>query len=217
MLDFLHQNASAVFALLGAVGGAVLSFLSAWLITKRDYNLRLWDKLLDRRIQAHEAIIEMAMEMRLMVGLGGADEHGEVLRAPRILISRQVFEEWFTRFTLLTQEKSTWLSTTAKRELNFAQDYLVNLHMYLGEAPDENYLKIGRIVRLDFIDISSQLEKKAFQFFQKDIRRLRLNDLNDWHKFPLEKTQERLTKTNLLTRREEVLQLATSTGTQEKK
>jgi hypothetical protein len=117
LLLFLRENASAVFGLLGAVGGGVLSFLAALVLRRRDFNLQVWTKLLERRIAAHENVIAVATEMRVMVALGGTDEGGEVRRAPQVLLSKEEFERWFTRFTQLTQEGTSWLTTETKRDL----------------------------------------------------------------------------------------------------
>lgn len=197
MEQFLNQNASAIFALVGALGAALLTSSGSWLISRREYNFRLWEKLLDRRIKAHESVIAVALDMRVMVALGGTDGNGEVARTPKILLSKENFEAWFTKFTHLTLEGSTWLTTKTKRELNYAQDYLVNLHMNLSGTTDAQCSQIGQVVRQDFINLSSSLEKTAFQYFASDLRKLRLNDLNDWHKYPIEETERRLTASAL--------------------
>lgn len=62
--QFLSENASAIFALIGALGGAVLSFIGALLLKKRDFSLATGGKLLDRRIAAHESVAALATEMR---------------------------------------------------------------------------------------------------------------------------------------------------------
>lgn len=48
------------------------------MLKKRDFNLQMWSKLVERRIAAHENVISLAVEMRVMVGLGGTDEHGQL-------------------------------------------------------------------------------------------------------------------------------------------
>lgn len=212
MKEFLQENASALFGLGGAFGAALISFLAAWLLRKRDYDLRLWDKLLERRIDAHERLINVALEMRVMVGLGGVDKAGEVVRSPQVLLSREAFEGWFTRAVGSGVAASTWLSTSAKREANFLQDYLVTLHLNLEHVPSDRYLAVGAIIRQDFVDISARLERAAFEFFEKDIRRLKLSDLNEWHKYPREQTEQRLKETQLLRRWSEVTRLASSQG-----
>ena len=73
--EFLSSNASAIFGLAGALCGGVLSFIASVMLKKRDFNLQMWSKLIERRIAAHENVISLAVEMWVMVGLGGTDEH----------------------------------------------------------------------------------------------------------------------------------------------
>jgi len=208
--EFIKSNASAVFVLIGALGGGLVSFLASWLLKRREYSLRLWDKLLERRIKAHENVIAVALEMRVMVPLGAIEEDGEVARAPQLLRSKEDFDQWFIRFTQLTIEGSTWLTTEAKRELNFAQDYLVTLYQNLTDVPSEKYVQIGQVIRQDFIDLSSELEKKSFAFFEKDVRRLKLSNLKEWHKYKRPETEKRLKKTALLSQWEKIQRVVAS-------
>jgi hypothetical protein len=208
--EFIKSNASAVFGLLGALGGGLVSFLASWLLKRREYSLRLWDKLLERRIKAHENVIAAALEMRVMVALGATEENGEVARAPQLLRSKEDFEQWFIRFVQLTIEGSTWLTTEAKRELNFVQDYLVTLYQNLTDVPSEKYLQIGQVIRQDFLDLSSELEKKSFAFFEKDVRQLKLSNLKKWHKYKRSETEKRLKKTALLSQWEKIQRVVAS-------
>src|SRR5690606_37680479 len=98
-------------------------------------------------------------------------------------ISRETFEEWFTRFTQLSLDGTSWLSTATKREVNFVQDYLVTLHLYLEGVLSDEFLRLGEAIRRDFVDLSSCLEKRAFAFFQRDVRKLRPDSLDKWHKY----------------------------------
>ena len=123
--QFFATNASAVFALLGTLAGAILSFVASLLLKQREFNLQVRVKLLERQIAAHETILTLAGEMRAMYAPGGVDANGEVRRGPRILLSRPDFETWFTRFSELQLQGTSWLSSTAKREVAFVQDYLV--------------------------------------------------------------------------------------------
>lgn len=195
---FFTAHASAVFALAGALGGGLLSFVGASLLKKQEFNLSMSGKLLDRRISAHEKVIALASEMRVMVALGGVSETGEVRRAPQVMISRDAFEGWFTRFAQLSLEGTSWLSTATKREVNFVQDYLVTLHLYLERVPSNHILVLGELVRQDFVDLSSSLEKTAFSFFQTGIRKLRPDSLDNWHKYERSETERRLSSTLLV-------------------
>ena len=152
MADFLLHNATAVFSLIGVFAGGFLSSISSWLLRRRDLTLKVWEKLLDRRITAHENVIRLAMKMRVMVSLGGADSSGEVVRAPELLKSRETFEAWMVEFAEVSGPASTWLSTAAKRELNFIQDYFVTLyildpaHSPSPEAAEQRVDRLGRRV-----------------------------------------------------------------------
>lgn len=196
--QFLQANASAIFGLIGALGGGILSFFATGLLKRREFNLQLWAKLLERRIAAHENVIAVAVEMRVMVALGGVNAKSEVRRAPQVLISKEEFERWFTRFTQLTLEGTTWLSTATKREVNLAQDYLVTLHLHLQAISTDRYLEVGELVRQDFIDLSSSLEKVAYDYFQSGVRKLRLDSLEAHHKYKRPETERRLKATALL-------------------
>ena len=197
LLSFLNANASAVFGLLGALGGGVLSYFSTSLQKRRDFDLQLWGKLFDRRIGAHEEVIAMALEMRIMVASGDVDASGEFRRFPQMLQSREKFEEWWTRSTLVWVASSTWLSTPTRREVNFVQTYLVTLHTHLFNIDGALFPEVGEIVRQDFIDLSSSLEKHAFEFFTRDIRNLRLNNLQDRHQYSPNETKQRFMNTAL--------------------
>lgn len=195
--DFLFTNASAVFALVGALSAGILSFISAIAVKRREFNFSLTGKLLDRRISAHERVITVATEMRVMNLLGGVTPDQELIRAPQIMLSSDEFTAWFRRFTMLSLEGTSWLTTDAKRELNLVQDYLATLHSYLEGVPSESFPALGALIRQDFIDLSSSLEKAAFKFFQKDIRTLSPGNLDEWHKYEKDETMRRLEATVL--------------------
>ncbi|WP_442797978.1 hypothetical protein [Pantoea vagans] len=195
---FLTANASALFALVGALGGGVLSFFSAMMLKRREFNLNISGKLLERRITSHENIISLAVELRVMVALGGESPSGDVRRAPQIMMSQVEFEDWLAHFAQLGLKGTSWLSNNTKKEVYFIQDYLVTLHMYLDGIPSDKYLELGELIRQDFIDLSSSLEKKAFSFFQTGIRKLKPDSLDEWHKYEISETQSRLASTNLV-------------------
>jgi hypothetical protein len=195
---FITEHASAIFGLIGTLAGGVLSFAAMLFLKQRDFNLKIADKLIERRIKAHEQVIAVALEMRVMATLGGFNQNGEVRRMPQVLISKEEFERWFTRFTQLTLEGSTWLSNDAKREVSFVQDYLVTLHLKLATVPSGKYVVIGEYLPEDFRELSSSLEKKAFSFFERGIRKLKLDSLDKWHKYKRPVTESRLQQMALI-------------------
>ena len=198
ILQFLNTNASAVFGLLGALGGGVLSFVASLLLKRREFRLQIRSKIVDRQIAAHERILKLAQDLRTMGSIGTLGIDGEVSRGPIILLSKDAFESWFTLFTEQQLAGSTWLTTRTKREVSFVQDYLGTLHMHLVDVPSEKYFDLGQLIRQDFIDLSSSLEKAAFSFFETGIHRARLDSLSAWHKYKRSVTERRLTNTALI-------------------
>ena len=208
MEEFLTHNVAAFLALAGVlVGGLVtggISLLNAWVMRNRDFQLKLWEKLLDRRIMAHEAVLEISLKMRFMVSFQRFDSEGELVRAPLVMRSKEEFDEWLGEFAEKSLPATTWLSTAVRRELNFVQDYLVTLHTKLADVPPQHCATLGIFIRQDFIDLSTELEKTAFKFFESEVQTLRLNDLTDWHKYPREETDKRLQNTALMRRWSEI-------------
>jgi len=202
--DFLSKNASAVFALAGALIGALGALAATWIQTGREPRFRLREKIMDRRIAAHEAIIGLSHDLRTMLSLGGVDEDGEVARAPVMLASKDSFDAFFARFHETFSSSSNWLRTDVVREVNLLQDYFVNLNEFLRSVPSPNYASVGRLIRQDFTDFSAQLEKLAHRFFTEDLEKLAMSDVGQWHKYQLEDTKKRLGDTALFVRREEL-------------
>jgi len=128
------------------------------------------------------------------------------------MMSKEAFDAWLRDFAEVTGPASTWLSTPVKRELNFVQDYFVTVHTNLSAAPSECFASVGSFIRQDFIDLSSCLERLAFEYFKTEAMDLRLNDLGEHHKYPLKETEARLRKTVLLDKWAEVEALIRSSG-----
>ena len=152
MEKFFLDNSSAIFSLLGISIGAILTFCFSWLIKKREYELRLWDKLIERRVNAHEKVIGIALELRVFVLFDGIDSKGEAKRYPKILHSEDTFNEWLCKFADVGNNSSTWLSVHAKREINYAQDYLLTLNNNIKNIPPEKLHEFGNLIRNDFIE-----------------------------------------------------------------
>jgi hypothetical protein len=61
----------------------------------------------------------------------------------------------------------------------------------------DNIQYLGCIVRQDFIDMSSSIEKMAFQFYSKKVFKLNIENKKKWHKYEKEVTSKRLDETHL--------------------
>ncbi len=169
MEELLRENASAIFTLVGTIAGAVLSYFGIRSQQKREVQGRLWKKVLDRRIDAHEEVIQLVKQLRTMISFDEIDEDGELKSSPAVLSSREAFEQWYHQFLDVFSRRSTWLSTDLTRELNLLQDYSINLHNYLCRLDSTAFPRAGNILRGDFIKFSDQIEKLAFTFFSSDL------------------------------------------------
>ena len=207
MEQIIKDNASAIFALLGTLAGATLTFVGTWILQSQEAKNRLLEKVLDKRIQAHEKVIELSKFLRQMTSLGYAEKDGGLARTPVIMMSHESFDDFLLKFSQSGADSSTWLSTEVTRELNFVQDYFVNLYEFLRNVQSDKFPEIGRVIRQDFIDFSSSIEKLAFDFFAKDLTKMKLNDLHQWHKYPVKTTQKRLNETAFLKNKDEILKI----------
>lgn len=212
MWKFFETHATAIFALLGTLVGGITSFIATWGLKRSELRLRLREKILDKRIDSHERIINIIKPMRTMVVLEKHDASSEFIRAPIIFKDREAFEEWYFSFSSTVNQYSTWLTIEVTRELYYAQDYLVNLHEFLKKIDSEKYFKVGALIRDDFISISSSIEKLAFDYFSKDLGTFRLNDLRQYHKYDKNETMRRLESTDFMTRFREIQELMNSAG-----
>jgi hypothetical protein len=205
MADFLSKNSSALFTLAGAALATIASFLTASIMANKEIKLKLREKILDRRIEAHERIIELSHTMRVIFPLGGLDAQGEVIRTTSILLSKEAFDEWFGHFFDILSSTSNWLGADLVHELNLLQDYLVNLNEFLRQVPSQNYQKVGQIIRLDFLHFSETTERLAFEFFVNDLEKLRISTLPKQHKYLRKETERRLNETEFGKHRTELL------------
>lgn len=204
MIDLEEKYIRAVFALIGVLLGALMTFFANLILKRNELKLKLREKVLDKRIQAHENIIKLSITLRTMNYIEFNDPIKEVKRIPMLLSSMQRYIEWSNQHLNLIIDSTTWLSTDLTRELNLFQDYLTNLDGRILDLDDNRIKSIGDIVRQDFIDFSSNIEKLAYKLFEKDLYKLKLNDLNEWHKYSKQETLRRLKNTELINRKDEI-------------
>jgi|SRR5579859_1779107 len=100
-----------------------------------------------------------------------------------------------------------------KERTEFRAGLLITLYVNLSKVPSERFLEVGALIRQDFIDLSSSLEKITFQFFESEARKLHLGDLAENHKYALEETKRRLRRTIMLSKWREIEELVKSTMT----
>ena len=207
MAEFLIDNATAVFALIGAFSGAIITGIINFSLKKRETRLRITEKLLDKKLEAHETLIEITNVIRSMVLLGGKDHNDELKRSPLIMQSRKNMDDFLTELTKAQAKADRWLSVDAKREVSLFLDYFVNLNEYSLKSSDKALQEAGVLVRDDFIHFALRLENCAHDFFNRDLMKLKFRTDREWHKYPKEKTLEELGKTELYKQKQKVIEV----------
>lgn len=210
MEEFFIQNASAIFALLGAAVGAFITGLISYAAKTKESKLRITEKLLDKKLEAHESLLSIVSWIRTMVLLGGEDSQGELKRCPIIMESQKNKNEFLEAFVSVQNRCDRWFSASVKREVSFFLDYFVNLNEHARDASDLSLQEAGVIIRNDFIDIASTLEGCAHQFFDNDLLKLNYKTDRGWHKFTRQRTLDRLEKTEFYKNKNQICQILSS-------
>lgn len=204
MDEFLIKNASAIFALIGAILGTTITGTITYATKTKEAKLRITEKLLDKKLAAHESLINLVSIIRTSVILGGEDENGELNRCPVIMQNRKNMDDFLALFNKVHNESDRWISSHLKREVSFFLDYFVNLNEDSRGATDEALQIAGSIVRSDFVEISLELENCAHEFFNNDMLKLKYRTDREWHKYPKDVTMKKLNETDFYKNRLQV-------------
>lgn len=207
MTEFLFENASAVFALIGVLSGAVTTGLINYLLTKKETKLRIIEKLLDKKLEANENLIDIANLIRTMVLLGGVDHNKTLKRSPLIMQSRKNMDDFLLKFTSVQNKADRWLSAPVKREVSLFLDYFINLNELSRDSSEAALREAGVLIRDDFIDFAQRLENSAHDFFNNDLLKLKYKMDRDWHKYQKEKTLDELGETEFFKHKQKIIEV----------
>lgn len=103
-------------------------------------------------------------------------------------------------------EHNTWLSADLSRELHLFRDYLGNVQLNLREIGKNTTFELGYIIREDFIDFSTRIEKLAFRYYSSIARLEKLKPPENPYYSNTER-EARLQQTALAKRHEEITAL----------
>ena len=203
MKEIIIQNIPTIFSLIGVIIGAILAHASNWILKTRETKLLVTKTLIDKRIEAYEKIIAIAKVLRITVSTYEKDYDSNLITYPRCLEDNESFELLFKTASTAINDSSHWLDTQTTRELGLVQDYLATLSIYVRNINQSNnadfVLKdLGIIIKQDFIDLSSSLEKVIFKSYPQNLINLKTNYSFDWHKYQKDETHRRLSKLKLI-------------------
>jgi len=202
-MDALNQllKNDVVILMLGIVIGGIMIAFSTYLQNRSNTKLKILEKLIDKKMEAHGALIDVLKSMRYTV-VQNEDIPDE--RYPIMFTNQDAFDEWHVNFTHIINVYLHWFDHKLRGELYFIQDYLFNLLIQLKNCNEKQYEAIGIIVKLDFFSLASSLERRAFSFFNKGIRMSKNLDLEKRQGIGRKKTAKRLNRTELFRRKGDI-------------
>lgn len=204
MEELLVKNASAVFAIIGGLLGAIITGLFGFYGKSRETKLKLAEKIVDKKLEAHDQIINLANLMRVMHVVEGLPSGKELPRYPAFLENREAFDNFWVQLGQVQSQSDRWLSAELRRELCFCIDYLATLHKWTEQVNDIGLSRLGAVIRNDVIDISSRIEDSAHDFINNDVVKLNFKTDRRWHKFKPEETEKMFANTILMKRQPEL-------------
>ena len=185
-----------LLSFIGVIIAAFLAFFSSSFLKKKETRLKISEKILDKKIEAHENVLQLAKYLRSTISENKFTVDLELITFPIILATKENYLEWKKDLFIKTNNNSHWLSNDVLKETYFIQDYFINLDNTLENVPDENISNIGIILKNDFIDLSNNLERSILKYFENGWKDLKTISKSDNHKLPKNQTLERLKKLN---------------------
>jgi hypothetical protein len=213
LLSVFSDNIGTILALLGVVIGAALSFISTWILRQREFKLRLLEKIIERRIQAHEQMARLAgsLSQRHIYGYyeRGEDVDAQRVRVPDLMMSVKSFLNWREGFSEAYRQCKFYLAPDIRREVRLLYDYLFELDKVLVKGNPENIWAVGLALCDDFTDFASRIEGLAVSFLTRSVQKERFK-AQPGYAYSLSETKRRLTGTTLMSNRQEIEALARS-------
>ncbi len=206
-----EQEIALVTSLIGFGGvilGVVVTSFVNWRVKSKEARLRVLEKIFDKRLSAHEEVLEIARLLRTTVSTKVVDNDSNLITYPVVLLSIEAFNNFQGRFYELVNFNTHWLDINLFRELNYVQDYIGSVDVSLKDKNDNIYPKIAALLKSDFIKIASSLKSETIKFFNKDILEMKINTQQQHHKYKKNETMKRLKETSLFNNWEEISRIS---------
>lgn len=206
IVGLVKTNFAGMLAVISTLLGVFISQFFNLKSKKIEYRLRVSDKVLDKRIKAHEEILAISKKLRTVTAKDDAkNPNGELETYPIILDSQKSYLEFMRYFHDQVNNSSHLLSITTFRKINFIQDYLVTFQKFFQYTASQDYPTIGNIVKDDFLNFSREIELAVIDFYEKGAYNPRYVGGNKkHHKYSKNHTTKLLDKTCLYTRYSEL-------------
>jgi len=181
--DFINNYSEAFFVLFGGIVSGLLVYFREMFLKKKEYKLKLLEKLIDKRIEAHEEVIKIVDEIKISTPLS-TYSYDVDHRIPRLLISKDNFREWNNRFNSVKNNYSIYFTKELKNELDILTTYFSNLLRILDITPDGLYddkvsIDLGLLIRDELYDFSDESIKIAMEFFNGNTNQVKIETTYD--------------------------------------
>lgn len=191
-----------IIAALGTLFGVVVSQILEIIRQNLGFRKQQKGKIIDRRIDAHESALNLADTMMTVVMPETAEYFSDKLERPvrgvAVLNNKSIFENWWAETYYSCYKKHVWLSPKCLKELNFIQDYIVNLSIIMSNLDEKKVEELSVLVRPDFIEMSGRLRGGAITYLSQGAIKFKLKDLNGLHKYDRAVSEKRLNETQLI-------------------
>ncbi len=191
-----------IIAAVGTLFGVVVSQILEIFRQNLGFKKQQKAKIIDRRIDAHESALDLADTMMTVVMPENTEHYSSKVERPvrgvAVVNNKIIFEKWWGETFHSCYKKHVWLSTKCLKELNFIQDYTVNLSIIMSKLDENKVEELSVSVRPDFIEMSGRLRDGAIKYLSEGAVRFKLKDLNGWHKYDRVVSEKRLNETALI-------------------
>lgn len=164
--------------------GALIPLLGNYFSQRREVKLKFIEKLIDKRVKAHEELFDVVLGARQVTSSKEVDNERNVIGYPSCLESEEAFIDFWTSSFFIIQKNAPWINQKLTRELSFFQDYIMTVRHNIQFEKTDELDKVRKYIKQDFIDIASRLESEIHNFLDTDIFKLKAKVARGWHKYP---------------------------------
>ena len=175
----ISQLINGVFIILSVVIGAVITFIINRNINKRSFEHQLWEKIIDKKIDAHEKIMVMAYVIRTNTIYKIVGHENEIFSGPSFFESKEKFDEFWYGFTNTYRASRVWLNPEVSQLVFNFVSYIANVGEFITKINEIDYPLVGIFLRKDFINLSIKIEEFAYSYFQKDFLKLHVPNMKN--------------------------------------
>lgn len=121
----------ALIGLAGVIMGGLIIFLTNYFTKTKETQLRILEKIFDKRIKTHEDTLQVSQKLRTTLSLNKTDRDGNALTYPAILHAPEILNDFKGLFYENTNSNVHWINIELFRELNYIQYYIETLTIHL--------------------------------------------------------------------------------------